>query len=410
MDQLGQILMMMGRVFMETFTSPLFLLIYLFLFFIVSWQYKRMEDVSTRLLGIRSKRYLHSALISTLLGLLGGLLGSLVVVFVGIDLNNIGITQLWIIALGLMFINPRFLCFAYAGGVLSLFSLLFGYPEINIPHLLGLIAVLHIVESILILLNGHFLPVPLYIKKQEYLQGAFNLQKFWPIPLIALVSTAYMDPGTGVSMPDWWPLLKSYTGLHQSQNYSLLPVVAILGYGEISTTSTPRLRSRYSAKNLALFSISLLIISVWASHSPALIPVAALFSPLGHEFVIWLGIREESNKKALYIKPSRGVMVLDVVSGSPAQKAGILSQDIIMSVNGQAVDQAYNLNAFLSAVGKSRIEIRRDNEEQFLNLHIKPGQQAGIIPVPEPLSGSYLQLNKDGIFDLARRLWRKIKK
>lgn len=407
MEQALQVLSMMGRVMMETFTSPLFILLYILLFAMVAWQYKRMEEMSARLVAQKRRKYMLSALLSTLSGLLGGLLGSIVLVLVGIDLNNIGITQLWVIAILLMLINPRFLCFAYAGGLLSLFSLLTGLIDINIAQLLALVAVLHLIESILILINGHFLAVPLYVKKSTGIQGGFNLQKFWPIPLIAMISMGYGDASGGVAMPSWWPLLRDYTGFSSEQTYALLPVLAILGYGDISTTRTPWARARQSAFNLFIFSLVLLLLAVMAAQWSILLPVAALFSPLGHELVIWLGMRDESNQKPLYMNTPGGLKVLDVIPGSPAQKAGILTQDLILTVNGENIEIPGALSNLLQ--GENLIRIRRNNHTLSCRLKLKPGQEAGIIPVPEQYGSSYLQIKDDNIFGVARRLWRRIK-
>lgn len=407
MEQAFEVLLMMGRVIMETFTSPLFILLYILLFAMVAWQYKRMEEMSARLVNIKRRQYLLSTVLSTLSGLLGGLLGSIVLVLVGIDLNNIGITQLWVIAILLMLVNPRFLCFAYAGGILSLFSLLTGLIDINIAQLLALVAVLHLVESILIIINGHFLAVPVYVKKRTGIQGGFNLQKFWPIPLIALVSIGYGDASSGVAMPSWWPILRDYTGFSSDQTYALLPVLAILGYGDISTTRTPSARARQSAFNLLVFSLVLLLLAVMGARWNILLPVAALFSPLGHELVIWLGMRDENNQRPLYMYTPGGLKVLDTIPGSPAQKAGIHMQDLIISINGENVETPERLADLHH--GENILQIKRKDSTISCRLQLKPGQEAGIIPVPEQYGSNYLQIKDDNIFDRARRLWRWIK-
>lgn len=410
MEQALEVLFMMGRVIMATFTSPLFILLYLLLFILIAWQYKRMEDLSANLVGARRRQYLPAALASTLAGLLGGILGSILLVLVGIDLNNIGIVQLWVIAILLMLISPRFLCFAYAGGILAILSLLTGYININIAHMLALVAILHLVESLLILLNGHFLAVPLYVKKKKTVLGGFNLQKFWPIPLIALVSMGYTAPSSGVTMPSWWPLLRDYTGFFSDQTYSLLPVLAILGYGEISTTSTPAERARQSSFRLFIYGLILLLLALFASRWQGLLVVAALFSPFGHELVIWLSMREESNKEPLYVKTATGLRVMDIIPGSPAQSAGILSQDIMLSINGENIAESAAALDLLREQEANIIQIMRKDTMLTLSLKLKPGQQSGIIPVPLQGRGGHLVIKEDSIFDLARRLWRWIKR
>lgn len=409
MELIIEVMLLMGQVFLNTFTSPLFIITYLFLFFIVCWQYRRLEDITQNLMDYSRNRYLQSALLSAALGLLGGLLGSILLIFIGVDLGHLGIMYLWVIAMLLMLINPRFLCFAYAGGVLSLISLATGYPDINIPQLMGLIAVLHMVESILIMLNGSFNPVPVYIRSGDNIRGGFNLQNFWPIPLIALVASGMADTSTGINMPDWWPLIKDYGQYDYGRNYTLLPVLAVLGYGEISSTSTPGQRVKQSGKNLFIFSLSLLLLSILASRWVQLTIIAALFSPLGHEFIIWLGMREETKRQPIYVKPPRGVMVLDVKIGSLASQAGIRSGDIILGINGELVNNYYALQEFLSCGWITlEFEVLREGNKILLRFSRLPYQELGIIPVPEGFTPKYLSMEHDNIFDRLRQIGERL--
>ncbi len=404
------ILLMMGRVLMETFTSPLFVLIYLSFFLIVCLQYRRLEKLSERILDIKRKLYCCSALISVLLGLLGGLLGSCLLIFLGISLDNIGIMQLWLLAVLLMLINPRFICFAYAGGILALFSLLTGIPDINIPQLIALIAVLHMIESLLILLDGHLTPVPMYIKRKNEFRGGFNLQKFWPLPLIALV-TAGADTSMGVvGMPNWWPLLNDASAYAQNYSYGLVPVLAVLGYGEISTTDTPRQRTMKSARRLFFFSVTLLLVSVLSFHWDKLLVFAALLSPLGHEFVIWLGIREENKENAVYFKPEQGLMVLDVKPGSLAKQAGIKSQDIILSINGRILTSPQFFKELWRYGEKAEMEIIRGEELIRCSIAGYAGKELGIISVPETNSRQYLIIAEDSFFHFIRGIFKRLRR
>ncbi|NLG32809.1 MAG: PDZ domain-containing protein [Syntrophomonadaceae bacterium] len=411
MDLAISILSIMGRVFIETLSSPLFVCIYAVFFFIVAWQYKKMENLSEQIFGARQDQYLKSALVSSIMGLLGGILGSCLLVFLGIDLTGVGIGHLWLIAILLMLINPRFLCFAYAGGILALFKLITGVPNIDIPQLMGLIAVLHMIESGLILFNGHYSPTPVSVQKDHLVRGGFNLQKFWPIPLVALVSVGFAaEPGSGVAMPDWWPLLRGYSDFVEGKTYTMLPVMAILGYGEITTTSPPRERVKKSALHLFLYSLGLLFLAVASSQNNSLILLTALFSPVGHELIIWMGMREEVNKKPIYIKPDRGVKILNVIKGSPAYRAGIRPDDIVIGINGMSTDDSHFLQVLLSNLqGSVNIEVKRDKTQLHLKAMNAPIKEFGIIPVPEHSAGQYLSLGEDKLYSFASRLWRKIK-
>jgi len=411
LELLAAITVLMGKVLLNAFTSPMFIIIYLLLLAIVAWQYRRLEDMTRSLCNYSRNRYLHSALISASLGILGGLLGSILLIFIGIDLSHLGIMYLWLIAVLLMLVNPRFLCFAYAGGILSLISLAVGYPDINIAQLMGLIAVLHMVESMLILLNGRATPIPVYLKSGQSLRGGFNIQYFWPIPLIILMAGGAADPAAGVSMPDWWPLIKDYASFDYGRNYSLLPVLAVLGYGEISSTHVPEQRIKKSASNLFGFSMILLLLAILSSHWEQFTLIAALFSPLGHEFVIWLGMREERNRQPIYVNPPRGIMVLEVMKASLASRSGIRSRDTILSINGEPVNDMGAVQQFLnSGFRELELEILREGQRLLLQLTRRPCQELGIIPVPDKATARYLLLNEDGFWGFTRRMGRRFKK
>lgn len=408
MDLLLSILILMGRVLMETLTSPEFLLIYLLLFFITNWQYKRLEDMSAYPRRYHPL-YLRATLVSVFLGLLGGVLGSLILVLVGIDLSRVNILPLWITALLLMMISPRFLCFAYAGGVLALISLLTGYPRMDIPQLIALVAILHIVESLLIALNGHLNPVPVYVKRENQVVGGFNLQKFWPIPLLALAGTGLLaDPGVLPPMPSWWPLLKTYAAAVPGQNYILLPVLAVLGYGEITTTDSPGRRVHQSSSYLLLYSLLLLALAIGGSYWPALLWPAALFAPLGHELVIWRGTRREKTQNPIYVSSASGLRLLYVVPNSPAYKAGLRSGDLILRLNGQSIDNYQELLRIMGPAERHfEIEASRQGAIYLIELQCSPSRDWGLIPVPEAGVSRYLSLQEGGFFDLLRRLFRR---
>lgn len=410
MELAATIIKMMGQVLVGAFTSPFFLGLWAMIFLLVFWQNKRQEKLSASFFQGRPDFSLQASLYSSLLGLLGGIAGSIFLVFLGIDLGSIGITALWVTALLLMLIQPRFICFAYAAGIIATANLLFGFPHICIPQLMGLVAVLHMIESLLILLNGTFHPPAVYIKRHEQLCGGFNLQYFWPIPLLALISVGLPEAAaTGLEMPSWWPLLQDYSGFTGEQAFTIVPVMAVLGYGEICTTRTPRQASRRSALLLFLFSGLLLSIAVLSSRIPVFTWLAAAFSPIGHELVVWLGMRAES-RPPIYTKAEQGLMVMEVISGSSAQRAGIKSGDIIMYVNGVEVNSYGDLQELLKD-GRLKLNLRIRRNERMIDLTWPPGRKRKweLIPVPEPNISSYLVWQEDRYFNLARNAWQKLK-
>lgn len=372
-----------ARKYSVALVSPFYLLLIIF----IGWQYKRMQAGQlTASLTRHSRQYLHSTLVATLAGILGGFLGSVLLILFGIDLAGLGLIYLFVAAIILMMIHPRFLCFAYAGGLMSMLSIATGFPHIQVAHVMGLVAILHMVEALLIFFTGYLDPIPVYSRSSgRKMVGGFNLQKFWPIPLVAMMSAGMVSAPIGVE--NWWPILNNNLEIYDGIAYSLVPVMAILGYGEVTTTSLPVHRSRSSALYLAIYSVTLLGLAVLGSHYPSLLFLAALFGPLGHEMVIAIGWRSERCRAPIYNPPAQGVMVLDVVHKSPAQQVGLRSRDIITELNGNEVNRPTDL---IMGIDHSRewitVTIIRNGQRQVLSMRKSNYDYLGVIPVPEPTS------------------------
>ena len=394
---------------------------------LVALQYRRMGRIKDRLTGVDTKQglfkdgfllknsFLTETLVAVGIGLLGGFLGSFLMLFIGLTLSGSGLLYLWPLAIILMLIDARFLCFAYAGGILALSFLLFGFPQINVPQLIGLVAVLHMVESVLILFSGHLGAVPAYVKnKAGRIVGCFTLQKIWPIPLVALVVMGRGYLADGVDMPEWWPLIN--TGLPGDPNsyiYSLLPVVAGLGYGDVAIARTPGEKSRISALFLGLYSLLLLVLAMVADRSRLLALFAAIFAPLGHELVIYIGKQIEFVNRPLYVSFGHGVMALDVFPDTPAWQAGLRSGDTVVEINGQPVSDKASLNSVLEmtyfAFELTYLKVG-EKDLRRVTTYLRPGQAFGILPVPDGNEDEYIEITTAG--PLRRRLgelWRRIR-
>lgn len=385
---------------------------------IVGYQYARMSRLKTQLFGVSDLSVIKVTLNSILFGIIGGVIGSLLMVLFGVTISGYGLFFVFMLAVILMLYHPRFLCFAYAGGGISLFSLAFGFPALNVPHLMALIAILHVIESILIRLSGDrgALPVYTYNAAGQGV-GGFNLQKFWPVPIVVMSIISRETGGSsGIDMPAWWPLLNP--GLLDSslQMYGLLPAAVGLGYGELALTGSPQQRRRLSARTLGGYSLILLTLAVLASYYPLLSWAAALFAPLGHEAVIRRSLRQELAGPAKYVLSSRGLRLLDVLHNSPAYRAGLRSGDVISEVAGvptrsrQALFEAFKTASLPVEVKYWRSDKPpgRDFTEQLQQLTMEPvePERLGLILVPGYGGERYLEFRTSGSL---RRWWENLR-
>lgn len=397
-----------GILFLKTFFSvPLNILFWVILL-IIYYQYRKLAATEKKLFG-RSRTIVSKQVINSMLyGVIGGFAASILLFLLGVSLTDIGIIYILPLALFLMFVKMRYLCFAYAGGIIALLStslnlfpaavaflentFLEGLLHIHVPGLLSLVAVLHFTESILIRYSGHLNPSPVYIKTPEgKIVGGFTLQAFWPLPIVGLVAAAALQlpiSGETLAMPDWWPLLGTEWSRMAGEEivFLMLPLVAWLGYGDIAISTFPKEKTRISSRNLAGYSIILMILAVLTVHLPWLLFPAALFSPLGHEIVIRLGNRREFNGDYIFTSVGKGVKVLDTFPDTPAFKA-FNSGDVIISVTGEEVNSLQDfwaaLHNYYPFIHLEVKNLEGKVRKEIISLPSRDLSKLGVILVPE---------------------------
>lgn len=385
-------------------------------------QYRRAARLEQELYGLPRNQPLPLLGDALVHGVLAGTVVSLVATLAGISLvqppgGPDAFAMLWMLALGMSLAHPRFICFAYGTSLLSLSYLLFGWPQVDIPGLTGLIAVLHLAEALLIAIGGDRCATPLTFGRPGQAPVAgFQLQRFWPVLLVLPIGLYLPESALGagtIELWSWWPVIRPDPTLPEPTLYALVPVAVIMGYGDLAISAAPRQQAHRSALRLAVYSLVLFGLAIASAYYRPLQWVAALFSALGHEAVIWLGARAQVQGKPWLERARRGVTVLDTLPGTPAALGGLRTGSVILEVDGRPVYNREELHtAMLEAPAYLQIVFRNDRELEFSRIPRPEGGVLGFgaILVPEPDDRPLVLLGSGQWQGWVQRLARRLRR
>lgn len=354
----------------------------------------------------------HVQLMNVLLyGIIIGLLASAVIVLLGITVDYKAVLIIWPIAIILMLFNLRYVSFAYAGAIVCLASMLFGWPKVDVSALIAFIGVLHLSESLLIYLDGYRDSIPVLMEHKQFKPvGAYVMKKLWPVPLVILVTPEQwmVTGGGGVGMPDWWPIFQppaDTTGV-----FMLFPIVIALAYSDITLIQLPRERTRESSFWMGVYSLIILIIAIISSRIYWMKYVAVISTPVLHELLIRMSQKVHRGEQPAFGAPWRGLRVLEVLPESIGEKMGIRQGDILISLNGKQINSKAKLEDILRDYPTFIwINVKRKGEIKELEWRdYKDGiNDLGVIFVPRQTGQFFIPEESSGFFF---QLLRKIKK
>jgi len=111
--------------------------------------------------------------------------------------------------------------------------------------------------------------------------------------------------------------------------------------------------------------------------------------------------------------PSEGVRILDIFPKSPAWAAGLLPDDVILSVDDYDASDSMLLHALLqNASGKVLLEVERDGRRQkmILDYSAYKGDGTGIIPVPDRNAAAFVEAKQVHFFPMLLEKIRRLAK
>lgn len=290
------------------------------------------------------------------MGIFGGVLVSIIFTLLGVTFyESSSIFLIFILSMGLIFINPMLGTFSFSGSILGLISILLYFlsialnkPSLNainidITNLIIVIAVMHFIQGLLIIFDGKRGAIPVFSGRDKHIIGGFVYGRQWILPMSILLmvqaSNADLIAGNTVNTPVWWPLVnhKENLLLFATMVIGALPIYSGLCYKTVSFTQSKNGKPIFSGVLLCLFSLFILILSQFSSINKFLDTFLLLLIPLIHEGVNKIEKYFELKNKPKYVSCEEGVCVLDVAPNSIAKEMGLSSGDMILEINDEKV-------------------------------------------------------------------------
>ncbi len=262
---------------LKTLLSPFFFLLLIIIYF----QYSSVTS-----------QPLKSTLISIAFGILGGIMATVSFIYLEIYLIPKDFLYILVLSVALSFLDKRLICLSYSGGLLVLLNFFTTYPKIKSFEIMIVISILHIIESVLIILNGRSQWEVNYFRQNNIIVGGLVFNRFWPIPFLFFIGDTMIRP---------------------------IVLIAILSYSDFTTSSYPREKTYNTSIMIFIYSSILLLITLLFKNNL----LSSILAILGHEIIIYINILKEKIRKPLYTEPYEGIRVLRVERRSIARKIGI---------------------------------------------------------------------------------------
>ncbi len=379
---------------------------------------KKIVTMQKLILGGSVNSSIELTLSQLVLGILGGAIGSLILTSLGVVFSlNSGISYLFIISIFLMIIKPRLICFSYSGAILGIISILIKFVSeiaptvvsnqilnVDVLNLMVFVGVFHIIEGILVMIDGDRGSVPIFTNRDGKILGGYALKRYWVLPIAIMMAVAMNNSSANfvteyIENPNWWPLIKSPSGLSliATSVLSIFPFYAVLGYSSITFTRSKREKALSSGIHILIYGIVLTCVAQIAQFGILGEIVVVLFAPFAHELMLKLQTKGEEKREPKFVSDEEGLIILEISPNSQVKEFGVNIESKLLSINNKNISsesEAYsiikeNLNNAVLKIKDSRGIIKdieyRHNRNTRLGMLLVPRSvdKEEIVPIED---------------------------
>lgn len=366
---------------------------------------KKVVAMQKLIIGGSVNSSLELTLSQLVLGITAGAVGSLILTSLGVIFRErSGIEYMFLVSILLMFIKPRLICFSYSGAILGALSILIKVisefaPElsnstilnIDIMYLIISIGIFHIIEGILVMVDGDRGAIPVFTNKDGKILGGYALKRYWVLPIaimfaISINSLSLNYSTESLQNPDWWPLIKSTAGLGliAGSIISIIPFYTVLGYSSITFTRSKREKAVSSGLHILIYGIILSILSQITKVGILGEILVVIFMPFAHEFMLNMQSKGEQKRQAKYISDEDGLAILEIAAESEIRKFDINIGNKLLCINDKNINSELEAYSILKENWYNAVLKIKDSKGIIKDIEFKHNKNTrlGVLLVP----------------------------
>ncbi|KYD18559.1 PDZ domain-containing protein [Caldibacillus debilis] len=202
-------------------------------------------------------------------------------------------------------------------------------PDGTLPTVSFLLALLLFAESYLLFKDAAYHTSPRIIRSPRGLNvGVHESRRLWMVPLVLVL------PGGNLHLPlDFWPLLP-----FPNEDFSLLLIPYWIGFARQIRTDLPAAAVSATAKRVLILGLIVSALAIPGFWHPLWSAAAAAAAVIGRLFIPLIQRMQDQNRPFYFSRSERGVKILDIIPGSPAERMGLKIGELVTKVNGTPVN------------------------------------------------------------------------
>lgn len=189
----------------------------------------------------------------------------------------------------------------------------------------------------------------------------YKTKRLWLIPLLVVVPGELM----GSYLPYWpqFPIGES--------SFSFILFPAVIGFGSRARRTLPGYLYPKHGKRIWLLGLAIITLALFSFIWEPMALIALAAGAAGRAAISLLTMFNENKGNHAVAPQSSGVMIVDVLADSPAEKMGLVRGEIIRKVNGLTINNETELyEAIQVNAAHCRLEVLDHNNELRLRQHV----------------------------------------